>query len=126
MIVLFHLAFVIIQVGGGTAGSVLARRLSDETRLRILLIEAGGMENIMHEIPLAWPTLRRSEFDWNFLTQAQEVACFGLTEKVYKLTELRCILRHNIHNSHQSHIDDDNFHREFLYPEVKCSVAVVP
>ncbi|XP_074599838.1 glucose dehydrogenase [FAD, quinone]-like [Brevipalpus obovatus] len=70
-----------IIVGGGTAGSVLARRLSDETKLRILLIEAGGMENIMHEIPLAWPTLRKSEFDWNFLTQAQEVSCFGLTEK---------------------------------------------
>ncbi|XP_053212830.1 glucose dehydrogenase [FAD, quinone]-like [Panonychus citri] len=70
-----------IIVGGGTAGSVLARRLSDNPEHRVLLIEAGGMENIMHEIPLAWWTLKKSEYDWNYRTEAQEVACFGYDDK---------------------------------------------
>lgn len=69
-------------VGGGTAGSVVARRLAENSNLKIILIEAGGSENIMHEIPMAMSTLRKSNFDWDFSVKSQDVSCYGYNQMV--------------------------------------------
>ena len=40
-----------IVVGGGSAGCVLARRLSDDRHAKVALLEAGGTPSILTSIP---------------------------------------------------------------------------
>lgn len=55
--------FVII--GAGSAGCVLAERLSADPSARVLLLEAGGVDRGMHvRIPAAFPKLFHTAKDW--------------------------------------------------------------
>jgi len=62
-----------IIVGGGTAGSVLAARLSENGRNQILAIEAGGRveDDLAVHIPFLAPSLANSQVDWNYTTTPQ-------------------------------------------------------
>ncbi|XP_045198046.2 glucose dehydrogenase [FAD, quinone]-like [Mercenaria mercenaria] len=66
-----------VIVGGGTSGSVLASRLSDDPRLTVLLLEAGGEESIdmWNHVPLWNPIQHGSQADWGYLTTPQKHAC---------------------------------------------------
>ncbi|KAK4337253.1 hypothetical protein RND71_043722 [Anisodus tanguticus] len=67
-----------IIVGGGSAGAVLANRLSEVSEFKVLLLEAGGNENIISDIPLAACTMQLSGIDWQFKTVPQNKSCLGL------------------------------------------------
>jgi choline dehydrogenase-like flavoprotein len=58
----------IIIVGGGTAGLVLASRLSANPSLEILVIEAGNdtTSDPRTQIPALWYGLLNSENEWGF------------------------------------------------------------
>jgi choline dehydrogenase len=61
-----------IIVGAGSAGCVLANRLSANPKTRILLIEAGGTDKKREiHVPLAWLKLFKSEVDWDYNTTPQ-------------------------------------------------------
>ncbi|KAF4624248.1 hypothetical protein G7Y89_g13924 [Cudoniella acicularis] len=66
--------FDYIVVGGGTAGLVIATRLSENIETRVLVLEAGEnqLENPIINMPAMWPTILGSEVDWSFLTTPQE------------------------------------------------------
>ena len=65
--------FDYIIIGAGSAGCVLANRLSEDTSNKVLLLEAGGPDKKMEiGIPAAYGTLHRSAVDWAFSTEPQE------------------------------------------------------
>ncbi|KAG9226710.1 hypothetical protein CCMSSC00406_0008410 [Pleurotus cornucopiae] len=68
-----------IVVGGGTAGNVLANRLSQDEGTSVLLIEAGGQNDALElEVPYLWPGLLGSAYDWNS-TSTPQAALDGRT-----------------------------------------------
>ncbi|WP_433292339.1 GMC family oxidoreductase [Pseudonocardia sp. CA-142604] len=66
------MAFDYIIVGGGTAGCVLASRLSEDRAARVLLLEAGARTGppAMAD-PAMWSTLKGTEVDWAYETVPQ-------------------------------------------------------
>jgi len=68
-----------IIVGAGTAGCVLAARLSEDASARVLLLEAGSRQPLPHAAtPWLWTTLLGSSMDWADKTTVQEANGFVL------------------------------------------------
>lgn len=61
-----------IIIGAGSAGCVLANRLSANPAVSVLLLEAGGPDTKMEiHIPAAYTKLHGSSVDWGFWTEPQ-------------------------------------------------------
>ncbi|KAH8394417.1 hypothetical protein KR222_005010, partial [Zaprionus bogoriensis] len=67
-----------IVVGAGAAGCTLAARLSENPDWSVFLVEAGGVENIIHLVPLMAPSLQLTASNWNYQSQPQRFACHGM------------------------------------------------
>ncbi|KAG6450966.1 hypothetical protein O3G_MSEX006852 [Manduca sexta] len=68
--------FDFIIVGGGTAGCVLANRLSAVADWKVLVLESGDEENIDYDIP-AVPTMDYRPILWNFRTERNGYSCLS-------------------------------------------------
>ncbi|KAK4884070.1 hypothetical protein RN001_000341 [Aquatica leii] len=69
--------FDFIVVGAGSAGCVVANRLSEIPEWKVLLLEAGSEEPEVAEVPAFAPLLQRSSVDWAYLTQPSPTSCLA-------------------------------------------------
>jgi choline dehydrogenase len=61
-----------IIVGAGSAGCVLAARLTEDARIRVLLLEAGGPARLREiAIPAAFSRLFKTAVDWSYATEPE-------------------------------------------------------
>lgn len=69
-------AYDYIVIGGGSAGCVVAARLSERSEIKVLLLEAGGADrSLLLKIPLAYSMLRNMpQFDWGYKTDPEPFA----------------------------------------------------
>ncbi|XP_017797975.1 PREDICTED: glucose dehydrogenase [FAD, quinone] [Habropoda laboriosa] len=67
-----------IVVGGGSAGAVIASRLSEVSNWTVLLLEAGGNENEISDVPLLAGYTQLSEFDWKYQTSPPSLSAYCL------------------------------------------------
>ncbi|XP_001949532.1 uncharacterized protein LOC100159632 [Acyrthosiphon pisum] len=70
--------FDFIIVGGGNAGCVLANKLSENVKWKVLLIEAGGDPFPITQIPSLWDRSLNSVADWQFKIQPDSTTGFGI------------------------------------------------
>ncbi len=64
--------FDYVIVGAGSAGCVLANRLSEDPAVHVLLLEAGGPDTAdAVRLPAAFATLFKSDLDWAYETEPQ-------------------------------------------------------
>lgn len=64
-----------VIIGAGSAGSLLAERLSQDPSREVLVLEAGQHAPAASEIPALWTSMFNSEVDWGFHTEPQPSAC---------------------------------------------------
>src|ERR1700694_153786 len=59
-----------VVCGSGSSGSVVARRLAENAAVSVLLLEAGGQDDVPAVMQAGeWPLNLGSERDWNFAAQ---------------------------------------------------------
>jgi choline dehydrogenase-like flavoprotein len=65
-----------VIIGGGTAGLVVASRLSENPNLSVVVLEAGQnhLQDPRVNIPAFWSSLVGTELDWQFASRPQVCA----------------------------------------------------
>lgn len=84
-------------VGSGSAGTVLAARLSENPDHRVLLVEAGESDRERKEtpyidIPALYPLLVNSSVDWGYYSVPQRHAGYAFNNRVMHIYVITRIL----------------------------------
>jgi choline dehydrogenase-like flavoprotein len=81
-------AYDFIIVGGGTAGCVLANRLSADPKNKVLLLEAGGNDdNILYKWPAGFAKMTKGIGSWGYSTLPQK----HMRDRVFWFTQAKVI-----------------------------------
>lgn len=74
--------FDFIIVGAGSAGCVVANRLTEISNWNVLIIEAGGNENFFTDIPIFAAFHSLTSLNWGYNSEPEPKACKDLRGKV--------------------------------------------
>lgn len=77
----FKREYDFIVVGAGSGGCVLANRLTEVPGWSVLLLEAGGDENFVTDIPLMASYAQFLGINWGYRTEPDENYCRGMEGK---------------------------------------------
>lgn len=65
-------------MGGGSAGAVVASRLSEVSNWSVLLLDAGDNGNIISDMPLLMTYNQLTELDWKYQTKPSMTSAYCL------------------------------------------------
>ncbi|KAL2716009.1 hypothetical protein V1478_013685 [Vespula squamosa] len=77
---IMYLAIAKLMVGGGSAGSVVVNRLTENAEWSVLLLEAGSHETEITDVPSFSLHIQKTKLDWQYRTQAQDSACQAMKD----------------------------------------------
>ncbi|CAH1393768.1 unnamed protein product [Nezara viridula] len=80
-----------IVVGAGSAGAVLANRLSELHGVTVLLIEAGGPEPVLSDLPVLYSALQTTTIDWQYETEPSTRSNLGMKGNRSKWPRGKCL-----------------------------------
>lgn len=67
-----------IIIGAGSGGSVMANRLSEQNGWEILLLEAGGEESMISDVPIAATFIQQTNLNWGYKSEPSQKYCTAL------------------------------------------------
>jgi choline dehydrogenase len=68
-------------VGAGSAGSVVANRLTANSDWNVLLIEAGHSENFVMDVPIMATLFQFSDANWKYKMEPSNKVCLGMRNR---------------------------------------------
>lgn len=84
-----------VIIGGGSAGSVLASRLSQDKNRTVLLLEAGPNEPTVSDVPLTYPLTQNSFMNWEYKTEPSASYCLGMKNHQCRIPQGKVLCEHN-------------------------------
>jgi choline dehydrogenase len=80
-----------IVIGSGPGGSTVASRLSEDSSWNVLLLEAGGDETSLHDIPILTYQFKNTKYDWAYRAQPQPGSCQGIKDGRCPFIKGKCL-----------------------------------